>query len=145
MYRNILLSIHISSVAAWLGANLVQFALTPRMTKEGGALAAAWFRATAMLAQRYYNVAGITLGVSGVLLVRNAGYDWSAGFVIVGIVAIAIGATMGIAFFGPHSARSAAAAEEGRPVSVRTYVIGATFDTAVVLTALLAMVSKWRA
>ena len=57
-YRTFLLAVHITSVAAWLGANFVQGVLSPRFAKERPELAAAWTRQQMWLGQRYYNVAG---------------------------------------------------------------------------------------
>ena len=87
MYRNVLLALHVASVAGWLGCNLTQLFLSRWFVRRGGDAAVAWFEATNRLARRYYNVVGVVLGVTGVLLVRNAGYAWSAGFVVVGIAA----------------------------------------------------------
>lgn len=74
MYRNVLLALHIASVAGWLGCNLTQLFLSRWFVRRGGDAAVAWFEATNRLARRYYNVVGVVLGVTGVLLVRNAGY-----------------------------------------------------------------------
>lgn len=144
MYRNILLSLHIASVAAWLGCNFTQLFLTRSFVARGGDAAVAWFEATSRLARRYYNVFGIVLGVTGVLLVRNAGYSWSAGFVVVGLTVVAIGALLGIAFFAPDGSRLAATQFAGGRPNVARYLVMVAVDTTLVLTALLAMVAKWR-
>lgn len=145
MYRNILLALHIASVAAWLGCNFTQLFLTRSFVARGGDAAVAWFEATSRLARRYYNVAGVVLGVTGVLLLRNAGYSWSAGFVVVGITVIAIGALLGIAFFAPDGSRLAATQFAGGKPNVTRYLAMVAVDTTLVLTAVLAMVAKWRA
>ncbi|MEZ5138712.1 MAG: hypothetical protein R2702_14035 [Acidimicrobiales bacterium] len=143
-YRNLLLLVHVASAAAWLGANLVQLVLTPWFVAREAA-AGAWFEATGFLARRYYNVAGIVLGVTGVLLVLEVGYAWSSGFIAVGIGVIAIGAVLGIRFFHPEAERLAAAAGRGERPDARRYLQVALLDTVLVLTAVLAMVSGWRA
>ena len=145
MYRNVLLTVHIASVAAWLGCNATQLFLTPWFAARGGEAAVAWFEATSRLARRYYNVAGVFLVTSGVLLVLKSGYDWSAGFVAVGITVVVIGAVLGVVFFAPDGDRMASAQRLGGPVAVRRYLLGVCLDSAFVLTAVLAMVAKWRA
>ena len=58
MYRNVLLALHIASVAGWLGCNLTQLFLSRWFVRRGGDAAVAWFEATNRLARRYYNVVG---------------------------------------------------------------------------------------
>ncbi|HRW39063.1 MAG: hypothetical protein KDB04_06775 [Acidimicrobiales bacterium] len=144
-YRNILLLVHIASAAAWLGANLTQLVLTPWFARRGGEVAGSWFEATGLLAKRYYNLAGLLLGLTGVLLVIELGYAWSSGFVAVGITVIAIGAVLGIGFFAPTGDRLAESARAGGPVDAQRYLQVAALDTVLVLTAILAMVSRWKA
>jgi uncharacterized membrane protein len=147
MYRDTLLVIHITAVAAWLGCNLTQLFLGPWFAGQPGAVAAAWYEATARLASRYYNIAGTALAVSGVLLVRESGYSWSAGFVAVGITVVVIGGLLGVLFFAPTGRTLAAAERDGSPAGalVRRYALVACVDTVFVLTAVLAMVKRWRA
>lgn len=143
-YRNLLLLVHVTAAAAWLGANLTQLVLTPWFVRRGGDALVAWFEATGLLAKRYYNVAGIVLALSGVLLVLDAGYAWSSGFIAVGVTVIVIGAVLGIRFFGPEGERLGEAARTGAPVQAQRYLAVAAVDTALVLVAVLAMVSGWR-
>ncbi len=145
MYRNVLLTVHIASVAGWLGANLTQLFLTPWFAKRAGEAATAWFEATSFLARRYYNVWGALLTVSGILLVLESGYEWSAGFIAVGITVIVIGAVLGVEFFALGGDRLAETSRTGGTPNVRRYVLAVCMDTTLVLTAVLAMVSKWQA
>ena len=149
MYRDLLLSIHIASVAAWLGANFTQLFLGPWFARRGGEVAIAWHEATARLASRYYNVAGTVLAVSGVLLVLHLDYAWSAGFVGVGITVVIIGGVLGVVFFAPTGRRLAEAEREGdiaeRTILRRRYVAAACVDTVLVLVAVVAMVKRWNA
>ena len=98
-----------------------------------------------MEGKRYYNLAGAVLALTGIGMVQETGYDWSAGIVAVGIVVIVIGAVMGIAFFAPEGDRLAAASREGRPIASSRYVGFALLDTALVILAITAMVWHWRA
>lgn len=144
MYRNVVLALHIASVAGWLGCNFTQLFLTRWFVARGGDAAVAWFDATSRLARRYYNVFGVILGVTGVLLVRDAGYSWWAGFVVLGITVVAIGALLGVAFFAPDGSRLAATQFAGGKPNVTRYLTMVAVDTTLVLTAVLAMVAKWR-
>jgi hypothetical protein len=149
MTRTLLLVLHITGVAAWLGANFVQLVLSPRFARGPADIAAAWTRQTIFLGERYYNAAGGLIGLTGVLLVLETPWGWEAGFVWVGIAVVAIGGTLGGAFFGPLAKRRAAALEAGDPATAdraQARIIPlAVLDTVLILTALLAMVHKWQA
>jgi uncharacterized membrane protein len=146
MYRNVLLVVHIAAVAGWLGGNFSQFFLLPQFARAGGGVAAAWFEATGRMARRYYNIAGTILAVSGVLLLLDSdgAYHWSSGFVGVGIAVVVIGGVTGGAFFAPDADRLAAAARANGTVRIRRFLMVLCVDTTLVLTAVLAMVAKWR-
>lgn len=147
MTRTLLLSLHIASVAAWLGANFVQLVLSPRFAKGPADVAAAWTRQTIFLGERYYNAAGTLLGVTGVLLVLDGDWSWGSGFIWVGITVLVIGGVMGGVFFGPLAKRRAEALEAGDVATAdqaQARIIPlALLDTALILLALLAMVDKW--
>ena len=147
--RTYLLALHIAGVAAWLGANFVQLVLTPRFDKAGAAAAAAWTRQTIWLGERYYNVAGGLIALTGVALVFESDWSWSAGFIWVGIVVIVIGGVLGVVHFGPQAKARAEALDQGNEPAARRalgkIIPAAYVDTILVLTAVLAMVDKWQA
>lgn len=149
MYRHLLLTLHIIGVAAWLGANFVQLVVTPRLSRQPGEVATAWAETAGRLARTYYNVAGTLIGVTGTLLVQHGGWSWTAGFVIVGIAALVVGAALGVAEFLPLARRSAAASRAGDATLLRRLgrraAMSALVDTSVVVLTVLAMVSKWQA
>ncbi|MFV0315438.1 MAG: hypothetical protein ACK5O2_00555 [Microthrixaceae bacterium] len=149
MVRTRLLSTHIAAVAAWLGANFVQYALGGRFAAEGAAIDAAWTRQSAWLGRRYYNAAGVLIGITGVLLVLDGGWSWGSGFIWVGAAVVVIGGLMGGLVFVPLSERRAAeldAGEQSAAGSTRSMLLrSVTVDTALVLLAVLAMVDKWQA
>ena len=98
MTRNLLLLVHVAAVAAWLGANLVQFVISPRMRRAGPEAARAWSETGRFLGQRYYNAVGAAVAVSGVALVLHGHWEWR-GFVLVGIGTVIVGALLGILAF----------------------------------------------
>jgi len=147
--RTLLLSLHITGVAAWLGANFVQLVLSPRFARDRPELAAAWTRQQMWLGERYYNVAGAVIGITGVLLVLDGDWSWSAGFVWVGIAVVILGGVLGVAAFAPLAKQRLAALEAGdAPAAAaaqnRIIPLG-LLDTVLILTAILAMVHKWQA
>jgi hypothetical protein len=146
-YRTFLLALHIASVAAWLGANYVQAVLSPRFAKESPAVAAAWTRQQMWLGQRYYNAAGALIAITGVLLVLDGPWDWSDGFVWVGIGVLVVGGALGGLAFTPLARQRLAGLESGDLASAEAaqsrIIPLAVLDTVLVLTAVVAMVHKW--
>lgn len=146
MYRDILLVIHISAVGAWLGANILQ-ALVPGMIGPESAAASAWFRVTEKMSGRFYIPVGVTVLVSGVLLVLNSDvYGFGSVFVSIGFVAIVVGAVLGSVVFGPKSTAIADALDSGN-VALANKLRMATgrfgvLDTLILVFTIYAMVSK---
>lgn len=145
--RTLLLALHITAVAGWLGANFVQMVLTPRFARGPAEIAAAWTRQIIWLGERYYIAVGVTIAVTGVLLVLDGDWSWSSGFIWVGITVVVLGAVMGSTVFGPLAKRRAEALEAGDQPSADAaqarMMPFAVLDTVLILAALLAMVDKW--
>jgi len=145
--RTLVLALHITGVAAWLGANFVQAALSPRFAKGPADAAAAWTRQTIWLGERFYTAAGGLIGVTGVILVLDNDWDWSSKFIWVGIAVLIVGAVLGVAVFGPLAKRRADALESGdtatADAAMGRIIPFAVVDTVLVLLAVLAMVDKW--
>lgn len=145
-YENILLVLHIAAVGAWFGANIIQ-AVVPGIIGPTSPAAAAWFRVTEKLSGRLYIPAGVTILVSGILLVLNSeSYGFGSVFVSIGFAAVVIGAILGSTVFGPQSKAMAEALESGDTSlseSIRAKVgpIGG-LDTLILLFTIYAMVSK---
>ena len=146
MKHNLLLLAHLAAVAAWLGANLVQFVVAPRFRRAGGAIAQQWTDTAAFLGRRYYNVVGILVAVTGVLLVLDGEWHWQ-GFVIVGIAMVVVGGVTGVAILEPLLKRETAAREAGDTATVartqHNFNAVATLDTLLVLLTMLAMIDRW--
>jgi hypothetical protein len=148
MTRTLLLAVHITGVAAWLGANFVQLVLSPRFARGGPEVAAAWTQQTIWLGQRLYSAAGAVIVASGTALVVTGDWSWSSGFVWVGIAVVLIGGAMGGMLFTPLARKRLAALESGDEAAAtgaQSRIIPfAVVDTALVVLAVLAMVHKWR-
>jgi hypothetical protein len=148
-YRTILLTLHIAGGGAWLGANFVQAVLSPRFAKGPADVAAAWTRQIIWLGERYYSVVGALIAITGVLLVIETPWNFSDGFVMLGITTVLLGAALGVLFFGPMATKRAEALESGDLATAdeaqRRIIPAAIFDTALILLTILAMVHKWAA
>lgn len=148
VYRNALLVVHLLCGAAWLGANFTQLFASRVLFHDADDTASRWARTVEAMAKRYYNVAGIVLATTGVLLVIDGPYEFRDGFVIVGITTVAIGAALGVFVFAPTARRIAEAAEGRDAVKFRALVTRyrseALLDTTLVMITVAAMVWKWR-
>lgn len=146
LYRDILLVIHIAAVGAWFGANIVQ-AIVPGLIGPESAAASAWFRVTEKMSKSLYIPAGVTVLVSGILLVLNSElYGFGTLFVTIGFMAVIVGAVLGSVVFGPKSRAIADALDSG-DVTLANRLRSSTggfgvLDTLVVLFTIFAMVAK---
>lgn len=151
MYRNLLLVVHIAAAGSWVGATFVQLMLVPYFANTVGTARLEWAKASRLLGQRFYTAAGGLLGVTGVLLVIETHWNFSAGFVMVGIAVIIFGALMGALVFAKLADREIAAlgaepSDLTTANAVRQRIIGfALLDTTLVLLAMLTMIDKWKA
>ena len=145
--RTLLLALHIASVAGWLGANYVQILLAPRFGRAGRDSAVTWARQSNWLGERYYPVIGALVLITGVLLVVETGWDWSDGFVGLGIAIVILGGITGVVGFGRLGKQRLDALEAG-DTDAADAVLGrivrlGVVDTALILLTVLAMVDKW--
>lgn len=146
LYHDILLVIHIAAAGAWLGANIMQ-AIVPGLLGPVTPAASSWFRATGKMSRVFYIPVGVTVLVSGVLLVLNSDlYGFGSVFVSIGFLAVIVGAVLGSTVFGPKSGAIADAIDGGDATMANKTreVVGrfGVLDTLVVLFTIYAMVSK---
>ena len=145
--RTALLALHITAIASWLGADVVQHAMRHRWQRETAEAAKAWARMVFWLHDRYYAVVAVLILASGVALVQDGSWGWSSKFIWVGIATIVAGATLGgiglkglamkrVEALDAGDAESAAAAER-RALPIELLL------TAFVLVTVVAMVHKW--
>lgn len=147
--RNVLLWLHITAAAGWLGANFVQLVLARYFDKLGGDARRGWTEATEWMGTRYYAPIGALILLTGVGLVMETGFEFSAGFVGLGIFVVILGGVMGGAVFAPLSKQRLAALEAGDESAAKAMLarltVAGVFDTALVMLVVLAMVTKWQA
>lgn len=148
--REVLLVIHILGAGTWLGANVTQLMVTPRLRDEGGAAAAAWMRSIHKMGTMLYTPAAVLLLITGVWLVIDSSvYDFEQVFVAIGVMMVIIGAVLGARVYGPKAESAAAAFQAGddaagSTIVARTSRVGAV-ETALLVTTIVAMVYRWGA
>lgn len=148
--RTILLTLHIAFVGCWLGANVVQLMLSPRFDRIGGDGNIEWNKAIEWMGTRFYAVVGVLVLLTGIGLVMldSTPWEFSSGFVGLGIGVVILAAILGAAVFSPMQAKRVAALESGDTIAAKrlmSRIIGfGLFDTALILLTVVAMVHKWR-
>ena len=147
--RDLYLVLHIFLAAAWIGGGLTVGFLLPRMQQSGATAAKAFFGAYEGMGKIYFNVAGIGVLITGILLVLDGtnGYEFEDAFVIIGVIAVIIGAVLGMAGFGPLGRKVIAAYDAEDEGAVKTltgrFATLGIIDALVLIVALVAMVYKW--
>jgi hypothetical protein len=147
--HTVLLASHIVCVAAWLGADIVQYVVVPRLDREGSTVATAWARQELFLHERYYALVAIGVLVTGIAMLVDGPYTWRSWFVWVGVLAIVGGATIGGGGLGGLAKRRLAALESGDEATAtkarRKMIPLQYLVTALPVLAILAMVQHWHA
>lgn len=143
----IVLTIHILAACAWFGGALVSAVGPNLVAKNGGhAAIAAWYRTMISFGTRLFAPAAVVLLITGIELVRSGGWSYSDVFVILGIVAVVIGAVLGSAYYAPRGERIAAAHDAGDAASAAAeatpYRTVGLFDLAFLVFTIYAMVAK---
>jgi putative copper export protein len=142
------LVLHIFLAAAWIGGGLAVAFLLPRMQKSGTVAAAAFFKSYEAMGKIYFNVAGVGVLITGILLVLDSDlYEFETTFVVIGIIAVVIGALLGMAGFAPLGRKMLAAydADDAGAVKALTgrFSLYGVLDSVILIVALVAMVYKW--
>lgn len=145
--RDLLLTIHLIGVAAWLGGNLTQMTVMPMLERGGHQTAEHWHNASGSMARVYYSLAGVVITLSGAALVLDSdAYSFSDPFVGIGFTTVIIGGILGMAFFAPSSRAAVDAHRIGDPGAAfrirQRFTIGALADTTLVVFTVWAMVAK---
>jgi hypothetical protein len=149
--RDILLIIHILALGLWIGASVVGLTVNPRINPRASAVASDHWHLTVGAFKRYlYIPAYLTVLVTGVLLiiaVEDSPYGLTEAFMLIGYLAVLIGAWLTMIYFARQSSKAAAAYDAGDTQTAATIeqkiAIGQYADIAVIVIATVAMVSKW--
>ncbi len=146
--RDFLLVIHILAVGTWIGANVTQFVVTPKLRDQGGAAAAAWMASVVRMGRLLYTPAAIVILLTGIGLVLDSDlYEFEHVFVVLGVLTVIVGGVFGARIFGPKGDQAAQAFGGGDDATgvavVNSTVPFALIDTALILVTVVAMVGRW--
>jgi hypothetical protein len=147
--RTILLTMHIAMVAAWLGADVMQYAMRHRWARETAEASKAWARMQFWLHDRYYSVVAVLTVASGIALVQSEDWGWSPTFIWVGLVTFVLGATLGGIGLKNLAKKRIDALDandtQGADAATRRSLPIELLLTALVLVTVVGMVHKWGA
>jgi uncharacterized membrane protein len=142
-----LLFIHIAAVAIWVGAGVTQLVVSPAMHQIGGPAAAEWMRQVVRLGRVVFTPAAIIVLVTGVAMVLDSVlYEFEQAFVVIGFLAVALGAFLGMRVYGPGGTEVAELHDSGRaadatPKLTRMLTVG-TAEVGFLLFTIWAMVTR---
>lgn len=115
--RDWLLFIHITAVVIWVGGafTLQFFSLRLRRSDDPGRKVALIEDAN-FLGTFVFNAAGIITAAAGIwLVIDSPAYGFGEDWVVLGIIAVAVSATLGMAFFAPQAGKVLKLAAEKGP------------------------------
>jgi len=102
MYE-LLLTIHVLAAVIWVGGGLVMHILGRRVLKRGNPQEILDFsNEINTVALRLYAPTSLILLVAGILLVNEAGYDFSDLWITLAFIGWAFSFIVGIAYYGPQ-------------------------------------------
>ncbi len=113
--RNLLLAIHVLSVAAWFGGGLSGTFISSRLVNRGGAIAVASMKASQAMGTRFFTPAAILTLLSGIGLVMSSdgAYGFGSLFVILGLTVFVLSAVGNSVYGGSRETRALEAFESG--------------------------------
>lgn len=146
--RNIALWLHITGASMWIGTNVAQMVIGPRLVSAGAGLT--WLKAVEKSSGPIYGVASGLIILTGIYMVlSNDAFSFGSAFVGMGIAIIVIGGAMAGLVFNRKTRQAIGLFESGdsaKATAVYQSISGwAILDTALLVFAILAMVSKWGA
>lgn len=114
MYE-LLLTIHVLAAVIWLGGGIAMHILGQRVLKRGdNEEIYAFSKEVNTVAMRLYAPTSLVLLIAGVLLVNEAGYEFSQTWITLGFIGWAFSFVVGIAYYGPQDKKlQALVAAEG--------------------------------
>ena len=102
MYE-LLLTIHVLAAVIWVGGGLAMHILGRRVLKRGDSREIFEFsKEINTVAQRLYAPTALILLIAGVLLVNEAGYEFSQLWITLAFIGWAFSFVVGIGYYGPQ-------------------------------------------
>lgn len=98
-----ILTIHILSAAAWIGASMFFAFAGPRFAKAGGPPAITWIGIVIEAVRKFLVPAALLTAISGMVLVATQDqWQWSDGFVSIGLAVFVVVLGIGTGFNLPN-------------------------------------------
>lgn len=144
--RNAALWLHIIGASMWLGTNVAQMLIGPKLVNGGAGLP--WLKAVDKASGPIYGSASVLILATGIYLVlSNDAFSFGSTFVGIGIAVVIIGGALAGLVFNRKTRQAIGLFESGDDAKAmpvyKSISSWAVLDTALVAFAVLAMVSKW--
>ena len=144
--QNAALWLHILGASMWLGTNVAQMLIGPKLVNGGAGLP--WLKAVDKASGPIYGSASVLILATGIYLVlSNDAFSFGSAFVGIGIAVVIIGGAMAGLVFNRKTRQAIGLFESGdtaRAMPVYKSISSwAVLDTALIAFAVLVMVSKW--
>jgi hypothetical protein len=109
-----ILTIHILSAAAWIGASMFFAFAGPRFAKAGGPPAITWIGIVIEAIRKFLVPAALLTAISGMALVETQDqWEWSDGFISIGLAVFVVVLGIGTGFNLPNLKKVQTAAAAG--------------------------------
>jgi len=145
--RNVALWLHIIGASMWIGTNVAQTVIGPKVVRAGAGLQ--WLKAVEKASGPIYGAASGLILLTGIYLVlgSNDAYSFGSAFVGIGIAVIIIGGALAGLVFNRKTRQAIGLFESGDSAKAmpvyKSIAPWAVIDTALLAFAALAMVAKW--
>jgi hypothetical protein len=144
--RNVALWLHIIGASMWIGTNVAQMLIGPKLVNGGAGLA--WLKAVDKASGPIYGSASGLILLTGIyMVVTNDAFSFASTFVGIGIAVVIIGGALAGLVFNRKTRQAIGLFESGDTAKAmpvyKSISSWAVLDTALIAFAVLAMVSKW--
>jgi hypothetical protein len=144
--RNVALWLHIIGASMWIGTNVAQMLIGPKLVDGGAGLQ--WLKAVDKASGPIYGSAAVLILLTGIYMVlSNDAFSFGSAFVGIGIAVVIIGGALAGLVFNRKTRQAIGLFESGDSAKAlpvyKSMTSWAVLDTALLAFAVLAMVSKW--
>ena len=144
--RDVALWLHIIGASMWIGTNVAQMVIGPKLVNGGAGLQ--WLKAVEKASGPIYGSASVLILLTGIYLVlSNDAFSFGSAFVGIGIAVVIIGGALAGLVFNRKTRQVIGLFEGGDSAKAipvyKSIASWAVLDTALLVFAVLAMVSKW--
>lgn len=144
--RNVALWLHIIGASMWIGTNVAQMLIGPKLVNGGAGLQ--WLKAVDKASGPIYGSASVLILLTGIYMVlSNDAFSFGSAFVGIGIAVVIIGGALAGLVFNRKTRQAIGLFESGDSAKAlpvyKSMTSWAVLDTALLTFAVLAMVSKW--